>query len=569
MVFSCKNSEDGTNSNIVNVRISAEPDLLNPILSTKAGSKQVERQLFMSLLQFDPETLELYPVLAKSRPQVESLSEGDFAGGQKYIFEIRPEAKWDDGVDITGNDFEFTLKAFLHPEIGHPGLRSFLAFIKKIEVDPDNPKRFTVFNNKKIILAEEVFGTMAVYPKHLYDPANVTGKYPFDVFVNPDSIADKVIQDASLSQFAIHFKNSGNSSTTKNVYSCGPYMLTEWIPGQRLILEKKEDWWANDIESSYPAFHNFPDQLVYHFIDENNTLLSLLKEEKIDVAADIDPESFDALKKSDPGQQFFNFFKPIAPAYYFIAINTKKPELQQKETRRALSHLLDIEQLIELAMNGYASPTVGPVLPVKPYYNKSLDPIDFDLEKAKELLNISGWRDNNRDGILEKVIDGVIKDFKINFKYTNNNSVAEKVGLLLKDNAIKAGIDIDLIPLNFDKLIADTRNRDFDLYFSQWSQMPGLDDLSNIWHTKNDTPMGFNKTGFGNAETDALITEINQESDAIKRKEMYLQIQEIIYEEQPYIFLFVPRQRIVIHKRFDANASVLRPGYFENSFRLR
>jgi ABC-type transport system substrate-binding protein len=569
LVFACKNNQKKLLPNIINVRLEGELNQLNPILTTKAFCKQVEGQLFMPLLGYDAETLELYPVLATSRPTIQVITEGAFVGGRKYIFEIRPEAKWDDGQAVVADDFVFTLKAFLHPEIGHPGLRSFLSFIKSITIDPSNAKKFTVLTDVSINLAEEVIGMMAVYPKHIYDPTGILENYSIDIFTNRDIIRDKVESDSLLHQFAERFKQSGFSTTSGQVNGCGPYAIAEWIPGQRIILKKKDHWWAACLGESNPAFKYYPDELVYHFMEENITLATLLKEQKIDVSAAIDPLIFDELKKSEFIRESYNFFTPVSSAYYFISFNTKNPKLADKQTRKAISHLLNIEETIRIAMNGYATRTVGPILPVKPYYNKELKPIGFSIEKAKVLLKAAGWTDQDQNGILEREIDGTLTDLSIKYKYTSNNTVAEKVGFLLKDNAAKAGIEVILTPLANDKLIEDTRSRDFELYCSQWSQPPGLDDLSGIWHTESDTPRGFNKAGFGNAKTDALIEAINIVLDEEKRTEMYDEIQQIIYEEQPYVFLFVPTERIIIHKRFDAKTTNLRPGYFENTFRMR
>ncbi len=568
-VFTCKGNQKKTLENIVNVRLEAEPDLLNPIISTKSFSKQIESQLFMPLLQYDSETLNLYPVLATSRPKVESITSGALKGGRKYIFEIRPEAKWDNGQPVLGEDFEFTLKAFLHPQIGHPGLRSFLGFIQDVKIDPLNPRRFTVITKISINLAEEVIGTMAIYPKHIYDPSDLLEKHEFDVFANANSIAQKVEADAALSLFATKFKATGQANTFDQINACGPYQVSEWLPGERVILEKKDNWWAKNLKKDHQSFCNYPDQLIYYFIEEDATLSTLLKAQNIDVAASIDPSIFDVLKTSDLMQQYYNFYSPSSPSYYFIAFNTKNPKLESKETRLAISYLMNIDEAINVAMSGYGERTIGPILPVKPYYNKKLKPIGFDIGKAKSLLSIAGWSDENQDGILEKEIDGERTNFSIEYKYTNNNSVAGKIGLLLKANAQKVGIEITLSPLEFNKLVQDTRRRDFGLYCSRWSQSPGLDDLRSIWHTESDTPTGFNKTGFGNFETDELIDSINIVLDSNKRTKMYHDIQRIIYEQQPYLFLFVPTERIIVHKRFDTKTSVLRPGYWENTFRLK
>lgn len=565
----CKTNTEGAIDNRVDVRLEAEPSQLNPILSTQGIAKQIEWQLFMPLLQYDSKSLDLYPVLAKSRPTVEALENGPYAGGRKYTFALREEASWDDGENVTAGDVVFTLKLFLHPEISFPGLRAFLSFIKKVEIDAQDPGQFSIYIDRPINLAEEVIGTMAIYPRHIFDPEGILATQAMDVFIDQEKIKEKVAMDTTLAAFAKQFKAIGLPGTKHHLAAGGPYRLKSWEPGQQIVLEKKENWWGEAIKEHHQSFKQYPDQIVYHFIAEDATLTSLLKAQEIDVATAIDPSGFDDLKANELIQKQYNFFSPLSSSYMFIAVNSKNEKLIDRKTRQAFSHLIDMDEIIQTVMNKYAVPTTGPILPNKSYYHQGLPAKRYDLGKAKDLLKKSGWIDENDDGILEKAIDGKLVDFTITYKYTNEYRIAEEVGVLLKSKAIKAGIAIDLIPLERNKLIEDTRSRDFDLYFSRWSQRPGLDDLRGVWHTANDTPKGFNKVGFGNAQTDALIDSINVELNEEKRLEMYRRIQEIIYEEQPYIFLFVPTERMLIHKSFETQASSLRPGYAANTFRLK
>ncbi len=568
LLSACSIDQQETLDNNVNIRLERAPDILNPIRSTAISSKQIEWQLFMPLLQFDAATQELYPVLAAQKPVIEAIKEGVYAGGRKYTFDLREQAYWDDGQPVNVQDVIFTLKAFLHPEIGAAGLRAFLGFIKDIEIDETNPKRFSVYTDRSMNLAEAVIGTMAIYPHRQYDPQGVLSKYSLSYFTNKDSLNAIMLRDSALPAFGKLFIQIGSVSTFQQVQACGPYQIEDWIQGERIILKKKENWWAADIDSRHQSFQNAPDRLIYHFIQDDATLSTMLKDRKIDVASAIDPDVFDELKNNAYIQNTFNAFTPPSPSYYFIAFNTKKEKLSNPETRKAINHLIDVDELIRIAMNGYAIRSNGPILPTKPYYNKSLEAVELDHEKAQALLRQAGWEDSDQNGILDKLIDGQKTDCSIDFKYSASDPIAEKVGILLKNNAQKSGVLVKLNPLENRKLIEDTRRRDFDLYFSRWSQMPGLDDLRNIWHTDSDRPRGLNKAGFGNAQTDALIELINEELNVSRRDSMYKAIQQQIYDAHPYIFLFAPTDRILVHKRFKTESSTVRPGYFENTFEL-
>lgn len=550
----------------IQVRLPGEPERLNPILTTKALDKQVEWQLFMPLLQFDANSLQLYPVLAEALPKVKEVRIDEDRVGRSYTFSIREDARWDNGQQITAEDIVFSWKLQLHPEIGSAGMRNFLSFLADIEWSKDQPNQITFTTNRVFSLAEAVIGTMPIYPRYVYDSGGDLSKYDLRMFINKQEVSKTIEKDTSLSLFAEQFKQNGYPDNFQAVQGCGPYRIEEWITGERLVLKKKEDWWAAGITDKHQSFGHHPDRLIYHFVEEDATLASMLRSELIDVASNIDSDVFKNMQGSDWMQDHYQFFTASSLSYYFIAFNSKQLLLSDQRTRRAISHLLDVEKSIEVAMNGFAVRTQGPILPVKEYYDDTLSPIAHDLEQAQGLLAEAGWEDKDEDGILDKVIDGKRIRLSLRYKYPTNNAIAEQVGLLLKNAAIKAGVEINLIPLAFGTLIEETRARDFELYFGRWSQQPGLDDLRNIWHTDNDTPRGFNKSGFGDAESDQLIDSINIVQDDLTRNRLYQAIQRKIYEEQPYIFLFAPTERIVVHKRLSAEVSAFRPGYFENTF---
>ena len=196
--------------------------------------------------------------------------------------------------------------------------------------------------------------------------------------------------------------------------------------------------------------------------------------------------------------------------------------------------------------------------------------IEYNIEKAKELLKEAGWADADGDNIMDKKIDGKQVRFSVEYKYQQGNIVRKNIGQLLKDEASRVGIEVNLTPVDFSTLLEDADKRNFDMVALAWVKTPGLDDMKQVWHTAADKEGGANRVGFGTAESDKLIDEIRVTLDPEVRKELYLKVQDIIYEEQPYVFLFVPSELIAIHNRFDGTeTSPMRPGYREASFKLR
>ena len=101
-----------------------------------------------------------------------------------------------------------------------------------------------------------------------------------------------------------------------------------------------------------------------------------------------------------------------------------------------------------------------------------------------------------------------------------------------------------------------------------WGGVTGLEDPNQIWHTRSYT-YGDNFTGFGDQKSDALIEAIRNEQDDAKRDQMYKDLQQMIYDAQPYIFISSAKNRFAIHKRFaDPLTTLIRPGFVEMELKM-
>lgn len=555
--------------NVVYARLPAEPDRLNPILAASTYARVVNEQLFLNLLHFNPTTLELEPQLAKSPPVVEEINEGPNAGGVAYTFEIHEVAVWDDGSPITGHDLAFTLKAILNPKVNAAHYRAYLEFISEVEVNADHPKAFTVYANKKYILGEPAISNMTVLPAHIYDPEGLLSPYRVADLSDPEAAARLVESDPGLQAFADAFNSPKYSREKGFISGSGPYTFEGWETGQKIELSRKTDWWGDDLKADYPMLSAAPERLVFTIIPDQTAMLAALKDEQIDVTSQIDAEDFVGLRDNELVSGRYELHTPPALVYYFIGLNNKSPKLADKRVRQALAHLLDVDELINTLYNGLATRTVGPFHPTKPYYHDELPPIPFDPEQARSLLAEAGWEDTNGNGIVDKNLNGVLTELELDYIISSASKFANNQALLFQDNAKRAGVSINIVPKEFTVLIDQVKKRDYEIYSSGWGQAPIPDDPKQLWHSESDTPSGGNRVSFRNEEADRLIEAIQVTLDEQKRRELYLEFQELIYEEQPYIFLFSPLERIAISKRFEAMASARRPGFFVQDFVLR
>ena len=264
----------------------------------------------------------------------------------------------------------------------------------------------------------------------------------------------------------------------------------------------------------------------------------------------------------------YKFETPVAPSYGYIGLNTKKPQLADKKVRQALSMAVDYQTVIDVFRYGLHERTVSPIHPNKAYYNNDIVPYPYDLEKAAALLEEAGWVDTDDDGIRDKEVDGEETSLSLEFKYTSGSTLGENLALLIKKDFSKIGIEVEVVAKEWTVFLEDTKSHNYDMVSLGWVMGSGLSDMKQIWHTESING-GSNYVGFGNAYTDNIIESIRYELDEEKRNKMYMEIQEIIHEEAPYIFMMTGRKQIAIHKRFDnAEGYAVRPGYDVAKFKL-
>jgi peptide/nickel transport system substrate-binding protein len=550
-------------SNEVSIRLEAEPDRLNPLLSTISYSRQVFDPLHLYLMNYDPTTLVLVPQLLKETPKIELIKNGVYEGGTKYSFEIREEAVWDDGKPITAADYEATLKLIFNPFLPTLGYRTFLENIQSFDIDKMNPKKFTIILNDTYFAGlESLTNVVPVLPKHIFDADNSLDTVSLLKLISDPSPENQLKNYPFIKDFADYYLGEFFSRNPEGVNGAGPYKLVSWQSGQEILLEKKQAWWGDKLATDNAAFQAFPDRLLFKIIPDPVSALAALKNEEIDVMQNIAPEDFLALKSDSTTKAHFSFYTPSSLSSYYISLNTRLPILSDKKVRRAFAHAIDVDELIQNVFIGFGTRCATPLHPSSAEYNADLKPITFSIEQAKKLLAEAGWSDTDKDGILDKKIGG--KKTALSVKYLANASKASSMTLaeLIKSNARKAGIDVVIDAKDANTLLDKLRSRDFEMISAGRSITPQWSPSQN-WRTDAD-----NRSGFGNEKTDEWIDALEREPNQSKRWVISKKLQAEIYEEQPEIMLFCPQERLVIHKRFEAVSTAVWPGFYPVAFKL-
>jgi peptide/nickel transport system substrate-binding protein len=557
---------DRAGINEVIIREVADADKINPFTYTSGYSVYPVNDIYLSLLGQNPKTLELIPILAVSRPTKTLIEDGPYKGGISFVYEIRPEAKWDNNSPVLATDVAFTLKALKNPLCESETFRPFYEFIDDIILDPANPRKFTFMCKGRYMLSEEVSG-MIVMPEYVYDPSKIMAKFTVKELNDPAN-SDKLKGNMDLKKFADDFNGDFHSRDPKGVSGCGPYMLDKYETGQRIVLKKKENWWGDAFAGKVMGFNAFPKKITFEIIQDDAGALSSLRGEKIDILKSIKAKDFLDLEKSEQDTAKYKLFKEEQLAYLYIAMNMRNDKLSDLKVRQALAYLTDVEQIIKNLQYGMAARQVCIISPLKRYFNASLKPIPFDVEKAKGLLEAAGWKDSDGNGIRDKVINGKKEELNFTIKYGSGGGIGDQVAAILQEAFRKAGCELSTSPKEFTVLIQEVKKHNFELYMGSWGGVTGLEDPNQIWHTRSYTD-GDNFTGFGDQKSDALIEAIRNEQDDAKRDQMYKDLQQMIYDAQPYIFISSAKNRFAIHKRFaDPLTTLIRPGFVEMELKM-
>lgn len=556
LLFSCGTDAPAWkhNDNTVRVRQTTAVTTLNPYLARTKYERVPSELIFQNLMNFDYQALALAPQLIKAAPTALDITEGEFAGGQSFTYEILAEAAWDDGKPVTGHDYEFTLKALFNPKMPTQRFLGYVEFVRDIEVDEANPKLFTIFTNKKYFLNMEAISSLPLLPEHVYDEGGLMKKFSLHDLTDPAK-ATELSADPALQQFADAYTSPKFAREINS--GSGPYKIAEWVDGQRVVLAKKQNWWGEKLAGQYPLLAAYPDTIIFIPIEDQVAAIAAIKDESVDFANELDAKQFTELRNVDFVQKIYNFYTPPTFIYYYTAMQNRNPKLSDKRVRRALAQTIDMDMVIQDLYDGLAERTLGPFFPSQKYYDTSLKPIAQNLDDARKLLADAGWKDSNGNGTVDKTIDGALVELKLQYLYAAGSTFSENFGLLWKSNAQKIGVEIEPVAVEGKVLGDKLKNGEFELAARGAGSQPVPDDPKQLWHTDSAVPGGTNYSRFGNASSDALIDGIQNAPDEATRNKLYKDFQQLIYDEQPVIFLFSPQERMVIHQRFEAEPNRL------------
>ena len=461
---------------------------LIPLLASDSTSHGIVGLIFNGLIKYDKD-IRIVGDLAESWDVSKD--------GLVITFHLRKGVRWHDGTPFTSADVLYTYQVTVDPKTPTAYAGDFLK-VKKVEVFDDWTFRVTY---DKPFAPALMSWSVGILPKHL--------------------LAGKDITTSPLGRRPI---------------GTGPYKFKEWVTGQKIVLVSNPDYFEG---------RPYIDGSILRIIPDTATMFLELRANGIDRMG-LTPLQFTRQTENNIFRENFNKYRYLSFAYTYMGYNLKNPLFADKRVRQAIAHAVNRVEMIDGVLLGLGKPATGPYKPGTWAYNPNVRDYPYDPAKAKALLSEAGWKDVNGDGILEK--DG--RPFAFEIITNQGNEIRAKCSEIIQRRLAEVGIQVKIRVVEWAAFVKDFINkRKFDATILGWS-IPMEPDLYDVWHSSKTGPEELNFISYKNAEVDALIEKGRETFDQSVRKQCYDRIQEILAEEQPYLFLYVPDALPIVHARF-------------------
>lgn len=427
--------------------------------------------------------------------------------GLTYTYKLKPGVTYTDGTPVTVKDYVFGMKVYHDPTYDGP-----------TDILSENVKGGREFYDGK---ATEISGITVIDDLTVQvevTEANaaskdVLGGIPFA----PESYYGK---DYSFGHL------DGIKSLNDKPLGSGAYTLKSFSPGQEVVLEANPNFFGGEAKVKNIVYKTTTDE----------TRLAMLQSGEIDM--DMVSVNEDAVEELFAmGFLDVNIFP--TNGYGYVAFNINQDKFKDAKVRQALTYGLNRGEIVEAVYGKYADVLNIPQSKESwAFTTDGIETYDFDMEKAKALLDEAGWTVGS-DGIREK--DG--KKFEINFSATANNPVVDALIPVMINNYEELGIKLSSETLDFNAIMDKKDKGDFDMFFAAWGLTPDPD--STIYITNGAQ----NDTGYSNAKVDELTLAAKKEMDPTKRKELYAQLYQEINKDVPAIFMYQRRDMWAINSR--------------------
>ncbi|MBA3876131.1 MAG: hypothetical protein C0498_04210 [Anaerolinea sp.] len=494
-------------------------------LVLRAGTDQDLQVLnpFNSILVVDFEVFTLnYDLLVNFGPDLEptpgfadqwSVSDD----GLTWTFRIREGMKWSDGTPATSEDARYTYQLALDADaksqasadgyyLGAGYLEPYLLNAGVTAVSAPDPRTLVVETSFASTLLLQAY--VPILPKHIWS------KYTLDDIANVS---------------ATPFLNE------PPVVGTGPYQAVEWKPGEFIRFTRNPNYWGPQ---------GAADEVIILTFDNADTMVQALKTGELDYVRGVQPAQFDALK-TEPN---IVTVAGVSNGFSEIAFNTKgntegyggsTSALTDPGFRDALGWAVDQAKLVEVTLGGYGTPGDSIVPPFHTrWYTRPDNPRSFNLDEANRRLDAAGYTRGTDGRRLDKEGQPIV----LRVTWPSSEAENETNAQFIKEWWGQVGIGVDAYVTEEGKLLEDVvppvagGPANFDVQLWGWVGDPDPTSLLNVLRTEEIG--SFSDSFWSNARYDELFLQQRAEADTAKRFDMIKEMQNLAYDEAPYIVMY-------------------------------
>jgi peptide/nickel transport system substrate-binding protein len=496
----------------------AEPKTFNPVIATDAVSREVTGRLMADLIEINRATQQTEPALAKSWKMSPD--------GRTFTLQIRKGLRFSDGHGFDADDVVFSFAVYLDEDVDSPQRDLLIIDGKPISVTKLDAYTVRFSLPRPYAAAERLFDGLAMLPKHLLEKPYREGKF---------------VQAWSL--------NAG----ANEIAGLGPFRLKQYVPGQRVVLERNPYYWKVDsknerlpyLDELTFLFVGSEDAQVMRFEAGETSMISRLSSENYNLLARERERTHAQLADMGPSLEynFLVFNQNDLSRKKLDGITQKQKWFRDLKFRQAVSAAVDRESIVRLVYGTRGAALWGNVGPGnKLWMNGALPHPQRSLETARGLLKSAGFSWNSAGQLVDS--SGTPVAFSI--VTSSSNAQRMKMATLLQDDLSHLGMQVHVVPLEF-RAVIDRVFQSFD-YEAAIMALGGGDadpnpemnvwaasGTSHLWHLHEAEPA----TAW-EKEIDQLMQQQMVTLDNAKRKQLYDRVQQIIAEQMPFIFLATP-----------------------------
>ncbi len=455
--------------------------------------------------------------------------------GLGCTMKLRRGLTFSDGVPFTSADVVFSFQAIYDGPTGSPLAESVAVGGKQIAVSAPDASTVVIRFPSSFGPGVRILDNLPILPRHKLESA---------------------LRAGSLR------KAWGTDTRPEELAGLGPFVLREYVSGQRLVFARNPRYWRKDAAGTALPYL---DGLTLEVVPDQNAELLRLESGQSDMTqSEVRPDDYAMLKRAEAAGKLRLFDAGLAfdsDCFWFNlqpsrASDPRHAWLQSLQFRRAVSLAVDRKGFADAVFLGAADPIWGPVSPANatwypPASSRAVPSPPYDPAGARALLGEAGLRDRNNDGLLEDAQGAPVRFALLTQR---GQTALERGAAVIRDDLRKIGITVDVVALEVGALVERMMKGDYDAIYFRFVMTdtdPALNldfwlssGSAHVWNMAQKTPA----TAW-ERELDGLMLKQAAETSLAGRQRLFWQAQKLLADHLPVIYFAVPRVFVATSSR--------------------